>query len=237
MGDSVGGLALANGILAALLRRERTGVGSVVDTSLLGAALWQLFPDVLNAPFNADAYRDGAVPNHPPRDEFPNPLTNYYKTKDGRYLFLVMMDSNRYWPILCERLDRPDLVDDARFSNAALRTEHRVACIRELDDVFATRTLSEWTARFDGMDAPWAPVQNALEVHDDQQVVANGYLPEVEDVSGRHVRLVAAPAQFDETPAVLERAPLLGEHTEEVLLEAGVTWDELIEHKLANVLL
>jgi crotonobetainyl-CoA:carnitine CoA-transferase CaiB-like acyl-CoA transferase len=160
-------------------------------------------------------------------------LTNYYRSSDGRFLFLVMMESDRYWQDFCEHIDRPDLIDDPRFADASARARNTRECIMVLDDVFAERTMNEWRERLSGMDAPWASVQTALEVHDDPQVVANDYLRDVTSPNGKF-RLVATPVQFDESVGELTCAPESGEHTEEVLLELGLEWDEILAHKAAN---
>jgi crotonobetainyl-CoA:carnitine CoA-transferase CaiB-like acyl-CoA transferase len=234
-GDSGSGASLAGGVVAALYRRERTGAPSVVDVSLLGTALWQLFPDVVAAPANRDRYgADGRVPHLPPRDAFPNPLTNYYRTKDGRFLFLTMMESDRFWPDLCAHLGRTDLRDDPRFTDHATRTEHARELIRELDEVFGARTLAEWKETLRTLRGVWSPVQTALETHTDEQVVANGYLQPVTTAGGHEISLVHGPVQFDGAPFPLRPAPGFAEDTDAVLLELGHTEEELVALKISG---
>jgi crotonobetainyl-CoA:carnitine CoA-transferase CaiB-like acyl-CoA transferase len=220
-GDSTGGMTVAGGIAAALFRRERTGVASVVDISLLGTAMWVLAPDIIagkllgiDLPAN-----DRTAP--------PNPIVNSYRTKDGRWLFLNMLQADRNWPDLCQHLGRPDLLSEPRFADAKARFEHREACVRELEAIFAARTLAEWRVALATVEGVWAPLQTARELTADPQAVANGYLPEVEHPNGARFTLVASPVQFDETPPALRPAPDLGQHTEEVLLELGLTWEEI----------
>jgi crotonobetainyl-CoA:carnitine CoA-transferase CaiB-like acyl-CoA transferase len=231
-GDVLGGLTIAGGIAAALVRRERTGVPSVVDVSLLGLGLWSLGPEVTSAKL----YEGLDVPGFD-RDSIPNPLVGTYPTKDGRFITLVLLQADRFWPDLCTHVDRPDLIDDPRFKDAAARYEHRRDCIHVLRDVFRSRTYDEWCERLQTLQGVWAPLQTPLEVHDDPQVVANGYLEPITAASGDEFVLPANPVQFDETPPAVGPAPDHGQHTEEVLLEVGLTYDEIIEHKISGAVL
>jgi crotonobetainyl-CoA:carnitine CoA-transferase CaiB-like acyl-CoA transferase len=231
-GDVLGGLTIAGGIAAALARRERTGVPSVVDVSLLGLGLWSLGPEVTSSKL----YEGVDLPTFD-RDSIPNPLVGTYPTKDGRFITLVLLQSDRFWPDLCAHLDRPDLLEDPRFIDAAARYEHRSECIQVLREVFRGRTFDEWCERLQTLQGVWAPMQTPLEVHDDPQVVANGYLEPIAAESGQEFVLPANPVQFDETPPAVRRAPEHGEHTDEVLLELGITYDEIIEHKISGAVL
>ena len=116
------------------------------------------------------------------------------------------------------------------------RFQNREECVRELDAVFAARTLAEWRATLADVEGVWAPMQSARELRDDPQALANGYLPEVDRGDGTRFTLVASPVQFDETPPTLRPAPDLGQHTEEVLLELGLTWDDLAALKEAGAI-
>ena len=113
-GDLPGGQTLAGGIAAALFRRERQGVPSVVDASLLSCAMWALSPDIVSSKLFGIPKLPRGDRHHP-----PNPLVGTYKTKDGRFINLTMLESDRYWPDLCQRIGRPELTDDPRFMTAA----------------------------------------------------------------------------------------------------------------------
>jgi crotonobetainyl-CoA:carnitine CoA-transferase CaiB-like acyl-CoA transferase len=231
-GDIMGGLTLAGGVSAALYKRATTGETSTVDVSLLGLAAWNVAPNVV-----ASKLLEGVeMPTYGP-DDRPNPIARMaYETKDGRRLAFVMLESDRFWPDLCEHLGRPDLIDDPRFQDAKARNVNRRECIATLREVFAERTFAEWKERLKTVKGVWAPVQTPLELHDDVQVQANGYLQTVTTNSGHEFATVASPVQFDGAPTELSAAPDLGQHTEELLLELGLTWDDLIVHKDAGTI-
>lgn len=230
MGDRNGAMALAFGIAAALLKRERTGTGSIVDTSLLAIAMWTLSSDLLAALNGGEVYRGSG------RAAAFNPLVGTYRTSDARHIQLVFLEADRYWADFCQLIGRVDLVDDDRFADLAARAANSDACITELDAEFAKRTFEEWKALLRDLDAPWAPVQAVEELADDPQVIANDYVGDVHLDSGESYRLPAVPVQFDEQGPPLSRAPEHGEHTEAVLLELGHDWDEIIALKDAGVI-
>jgi crotonobetainyl-CoA:carnitine CoA-transferase CaiB-like acyl-CoA transferase len=229
-GDSTGGMAVAGGIAAALFRRERTGEPSLVDISLLSTAMWLMAPDII-----ASKLIQGEFPSFD-RSSAPNPIVNSYRTKDGRWLFLNMLQPDRFWPDLCRRIGRPDLIDDERFKDGMSRFQNRVECVRELDGVFASRTLDEWRAALADAEGVWAPMQTAAELHDDVQARANEYLPRVTRDDGSSFTLVANPVQFDAASPGLRPAPEHGQHTEQVLLELGLSWEEIAACKEAGAI-
>ncbi len=223
MGDRNGAMALAFGIAAALLKRTRTGVGSLVDVSLLATAMWMLSSDLL-ATLN-----DGQVPRFSGRTATVNPLTGTYRTKDDRHVQLMFLQGDRYWPDFCRTVGRNDLAEDPRFIDIAARRTNAAACVGELDAVFAEHTLEEWKEILAPLDAPWSPMQSIEEVADDPQVLANSYIGEVVTDDGGSYRLPSVPVQFDGHPPDLRRAPEHGEHTEAVLVELGYDWDRIGE--------
>src|SRR5947208_356955 len=142
----------------------------------------------------------------------PNPIVGVYRTQDGRFIMLMMLESDRYWADFCRHIERPELIDDTRFKDAAARYENRRECIGLLDEVFASRPFAEWCSRFSTLEGVWALMQSVREVHDDPQSVANGYLPSVASADGVDFTLVASPVQFDETSPDLSHAPDHGQH-------------------------
>ena len=135
LGDRNGAMALAFGVAAALLKRSRTGTGSVVDVSLLSTAMWTLSSDLLAA-LGGDEPKASSG-----RGPLVNPLVGVYRTKDGRHISLVFLQPDRYWPDFCRIIGRPELLEDARFADMAARRDNAAACINELDREFVTRHI------------------------------------------------------------------------------------------------
>ncbi len=230
-GDTISGTNLAGGIAAALFKRERTGEPSVVDVSLLGSGLWSMGMAVDMALASGSAWITGpsgagVAPT--------NPLSGLYRTSDGRYITLVMLQPSRYWADFCQHLDRADLVDDPRFATTESIAEHGAEAAALISEAFATRTLAEWTERFATLDGAWAPVQDTLEATRDAQVRANGYIVEVAVEGEDGFDLVSSPVQFDDVALELGPSPEFAQHTEEVLLELGLDWDRIAALKDAG---
>lgn len=222
-GDVAGGLAVAGAVSSALYRRARSGGPSVIDVALLASGMWQIQPDIVNARLG-----DGSHDTMPPdRYEFWNPLWLTYRTGDDRFVTFMMLAPDPHWPDLCQRLGHPELASDPRFADTRARRSNSRACVERLDAIFAERDLDHWRRVLADFAGEWAPVQTPAEVHDDPQVRANGYIAQVEMGNGVSLPLVTSPVQFDERPGRPSRAPEHGEHTETVLLELGMTWDEI----------
>jgi crotonobetainyl-CoA:carnitine CoA-transferase CaiB-like acyl-CoA transferase len=209
------------GVCAALVKRERTGAGSVVDVSLMGTASWVLAGDLLVAlTAGVDPVQD------PGRGRSTNPLTNTYRTRDGRWISVVGLQPDRYWDSFCAAIGRADLALDPRYASTASRAENAAACIAELDAVFGQADFGEWLDRLAGFDGPWAPVQGALEIVKDPQTKANEWIVQLDDEE-RPVYAIAGPVRVPGGDRRLRHAPALGEHTEQILLELGRSWEEI----------
>jgi len=222
-GDNAGSLAVAGAVSTALYRRARTGEPSVIDVALLAAGMWQIQPDITNAGLG-DGDHDSAPPD---RYEFWNPLWLTYRTADDRFVAFMMLAPDRHWPDLCRRLGHPEMATDPRFADTESRRRHSRACVEALDAIFAEHDFGHWRRVLADFAGEWAPVQTPAEVHDDPQVHANGYIAQADMGNGVSLPLVTSPVQFDGQPGRPRRAPEHGEHTEAVLLELGMTWDEI----------
>jgi formyl-CoA transferase len=228
--DLQGSSYIAGAVAMALFRRERTGEGGVVDVSLLNAGMWSMSPDIVAAPYTGELFRAD-------RKNAGNPIASFYRTSDDRWISLVCLQSDRFWPELCELMGRPELADDPRYVDQVARYKNRRECILELDAIFAAKTVDEWRQILAGFSGVWSAAQSFAELHADEQVAANHYLSDVTRGDGSSFRLVAPPYQFDGEPTSSGRAaPELGQHTEEVLLELGMDWDEISARRESGAL-
>ncbi|HVW41977.1 MAG TPA: CoA transferase [Amycolatopsis sp.] len=231
-GDVQSGMALAGGVGAGLAYRARTGEGTVVDTSLLAMSMWAMQPGIVGtALVDIDE-----MPKHD-RTRPYNPLANAYRTADGRFLALNMLQADRYWPGFCEAVGRPDLIGHPDYATAELRLKNVEACVALLDEIFGAKPLAHWREVLSRQEGQWDVVQKVRELNDDAQALANGYVQTVDYGDGRAMPMVAAPVQFAETAPELRPAPEHGADTEAVLLEMGHGWDRISELKDKKVII
>lgn len=232
-GDVIGGLSVAGAIAAALVKRERTGEASVVDVSLLATAMWQVSPLVVASKL----FGFSKIPVGGDRTKNANPLVATYRTADDRFISLILLQSDRFFPELCTKLGISEMAVDERFIDAQARAANCEACVTMLDEAFGAHPLSHWREVLDDFSGVWAPFQTLDELYEDPQVVANAYLPTITAGNGDEVQLVASPAQFDENPVEMTRCPEHGEHTELALLEAGMGWEQIAALKESGAIL
>lgn len=231
-GDGTSGAIFAGGIAAAIAMRHRTGEGCVVDGSLMATAMWALQPGIVGSTLiGVDELPKMS------RNSVPNPLVNTYRTSDGRYLQLCMLQGQRYWPGFCTAMDAPELIEHPDFATDALRFANIDACIAAVDAVFAKFTFEQACAALATQGGQWDIVQKAGELPRDRAAIANGYTQDVDYGDGRVLKMVSTPVQFDRAPSPISPAPDLGAHTDEVMAEIGLDEEAIINAKVAGILL
>lgn len=219
--DHIAGQNLLSGILAALYARERTGRGQLVETSLLGGQVWAqageytkyLLTGVVSGPSGR---------SHP---MIPG-IYGVFPTADGWIAIVGVAGPAR--DLFYETIGRPDLVE--RFHTLLYFEDDKAELWPILDEVFATKPTAEWCELLGAAGLRFAPVRDHAEVAADAGVRANAYITGVEDpdAPGSVTEVVRAPVRFsDPVQATRPRPPELGQHTEEVLLQAGYSWDDI----------
>ena len=216
MGDHPTGVSLFAAIMTALYRRERTGRGSMVSTSLMANGLWW------NATQIQAALCGAHVEVRPPREEPATALANLYRCGDGRWFLLNVLNDDRDWPQFLRAIERPDLSDDPRFATTPARRANARALVPILDKVFALRSWNEWRAILTEHKLTYGVVATVDDARTDRQMVASGALVPIDDPRAGAPLTVSSPLWVDGADKVPPRyAPDLGEHSVEILRELG----------------
>lgn len=222
VGDHVASLAIVAGVLAALRERDATGKGRLIDASLLRVAHY-----VGGSDFSIQHVR-GRIASNRPRKDTPNPLINYFKTGDERWISLLTRQGERDWPKLARALKVEHLIEDARFAKARGRRENGAALVELLDAAFAARPLREIAAALDAEEMIWSPVLTPAEAIADPQALAAGCVVQTPLHDGGTMPAPAGPIRFpgaDDGPK--GPSPRAGEHTRAVLEGAGYSTAEI----------
>lgn len=217
-GDHPTAMTLFAAIMLGLYRREVSGEGSKVSTSLMANGAWS------NANMIQAAQLGAKFLPRTTRKTVANPLVNHYVTRDQRRFLTCCLDPKKDWPNFCRALSREDLIDDARFRTQALRYANSTALVEIIDQVVATKDMVEWDAIFRRYCLTWAPVQSNQEAADDRQMEANGVFDEI----APGIRTVSSPLQVQGVQKIKPRmAPQVGEHSCEILRSLGYKETEI----------
>jgi crotonobetainyl-CoA:carnitine CoA-transferase CaiB-like acyl-CoA transferase len=231
--DQMGAIMLAYGILAALLARERYGIGQQVDASHLGSMMALQGLNVSMRTIMGHEF------GRTTRDEAFNPLWNHYRCADGKWLALAMLQPDRYWKDLCVAMGLTELADDARFSDMKSRGKNAATLIPIFDRKFLEKSRDEWMKILKaGGDFIYTVVNSVSDLPNDPQVKANEYIVDHEIPGIGKTHLLGMPVKLSETPGQPRgHAPELGEHTELLLTELlGYSWDDVARMREANVI-
>ncbi len=216
--DQIGAMLLAFGIATALMARERWGIGQHIDGSLIGGMVAvqskQIYEYLRTGKQSGFQRRRAAT------------YTNY-QCADGAHV-AIAANSQKFWEALCDAIDHPELKSDERFANPWGRAKNKDELVDVLDAIFSARPMAEWLPGLDQHDVPHAPVLDYAGMSEHAQYWANGYLEELETEHLGQMRVPGPPIHMSATPPRVQGAgPILGMHTEEILLAAGFTWDEI----------
>jgi len=228
--DHISGQNLLAGVLAALFARERTGRGQLVETSLLGGQIWAQAGEYTR-------YLMSGLPSGPSGRSHPMipGIYGLFPTSDGWIAIVGTAGPAR--DLFYRTIGRPDLID--RFHHLLYFEDDKAELWPILDEVFATRPTAEWCRLLGDAGLRFAPMRDHAEVAADPGVAANGYIERVQDpgASGAGNHVVRAPVRFSESePHAQTRVPELGQHTEEVLLEIGYSWDDIADLSAAGAI-
>ncbi len=228
MGDHPSATALYAAIVTALYRRERTGTGGLAQSSLLQNGLWA------NACFVQSRLFGEHVPHRPPRASAPNPLANHYRCRDGRWFIMALFNEQRQLRSFLTAIGCTQLADDPRFATSAARKENARALVEILDEVFAQRDFADWGAILDAAGVTFGVVSSVDEAAGDAQAQRIGALVPFADGAAL---TVSSPFHLEgETKVAPRRAPSVGQHTEEVLREAGYSTGDIGRLRALGVL-
>ena len=222
MGDHPCAMAFYGAIVTALYKRERTGKGSHVSSNLMANGVWA-------ASVLAQAKLCGAkFGERRPRERALNAVTNHYRCKDDRWIILSLLNEDRQWPTLARCLAREDLISDPRFATRADRHARSLELIKIFDEIFATRPLAEWRKLLDGNGLVFGVVGILDDIPTDRQMLDNEVLVPFENDTMLTINSPIWVSGASKVPP--RKAPGIGEHSDEILRQAG--FDEASIRKL-----
>jgi crotonobetainyl-CoA:carnitine CoA-transferase CaiB-like acyl-CoA transferase len=229
IGDHTCSLATVSAIMTAAYERERTGVGRLVETSLIRSGVYAVGSDL------SIQMRLKRLSSTRPRKTAMQPLTNFYKSAEGRWVCMMPKDPRVDWPKIAAAAGRPDLIEDPRFMSDRAQRDNTPELIEILDAAFGALPYAEMARRFTEADLVWAPVQRPAQLLEDPQAKAAGCFVETPDGQGGYFPAPAVPVRFpgaEDGPK--GPSPALGQHTAEVLAELGFDEAEIAAMRTAG---
>jgi formyl-CoA transferase len=226
-GDRATAMTLVAAILLGLRRRDRTGKGCWVGTSLYANGVWA------NGTSAAGALVGATLPPRQAPDRPRNALTNLYRTKDDRWLQLLMVRDDRLWGTFCTAIERPDLLADPRFTSRSDRRARPLELVRELMPVFAARSYAEWERILAGTGIPFGVIGRLADVVDDEQAAYAGIFTDTTNLEVP--RTVSNPIRLGfAKPRTPGPPPSVGQHSEEILRELAYSEAEIVALRKAG---
>ncbi len=218
VGDVIAGMFTAYGVMLGLFHRERTGEGQKVDVGMLDCQV---------------AILENAIARYVISGDVPKPLGNVHPSitpfasftaKDGHVI--VGAGNDRLWEKLCTLLGCTDMITDERFNNNGNRTTNVKALMERLNTIFVTKKIDEWLELLEAAGLPCAPINTIDKVVNDPHIKSREMIVEVEHPVAGHLKMAGVPVKLSTTPGQVEfAAPLLGQHTAEIL-EEMFGWDK-----------
>jgi len=229
--DQMAAITASHAILTALLARERQGVGQEVHVSLYSSAIWLMHSNLLATGMLGHAMQMGW-------DRYQNsPLRNSFRCSDGKWLMGTNHPEQKYWSRFCSATGQKELEHDPRYATAEARMQHVADLVRHFEQIFASRERDEWLRVLHADGLMFAPVQTYEEVYRDPQARANGYVVDFPHRSLGTISMPGYPARFSAHSAGTHAAaPRLGEHTDEVLEQMGLSAAEIEDLRRGNVI-
>lgn len=227
-GDATTSCSLSGGICAALYQKAKTGKGCKVMVSLFAQAIWSESAGMVSTQYGDEYPKTRLNPGSPVMDTF--------KSADGKWFYMSILEPDRYNDALMKELGRNDLVGDPRYCTAVAAKAHSSELVEILSAEFAKHTMDEIAAMFARADIAYDRVQHIKEVLDDPQALENMYIIPVENRDGTVTKQPMTPIRFatteparieDIAPTMERQAPLVGEHSAEILKEHGYTDEDI----------
>lgn len=230
MGDHPTGTALYAAIMTGLYRREKTGKGGHVSTSLVANGIW------MNGFYGQAALLGGEVKLRPHRDDAPNAVANHYCAKDGRWFILAVLNEAKQAPLLFDALGRPDLLEDPRFADQASRRANSLVLTKIMDEIFAEHDWAYWKARFDERGITYGQVAKMEDLIGDEQLRHAGAVVKADESFGGEWAIGTPVFVRDEDKVPPGEAPAIGQHSAEILADIGYSETDIAAFKEAGVL-